>query len=169
MMQGSRIFTIATAMVVFLAVAFTPLVPLMLEYYGETNIYIAKTIVGLLTLGAGFAFASALLNKEPKPKEGRLNIKVVPIVAGAAIVAIAWYTDLPQWIADWTGTTSIIGEAYNDLISAGVRIWTSVLTLIGVFIIKLGIRRKKEVYVKEPKKGERSQLLDNIQMMGREY
>jgi O-antigen/teichoic acid export membrane protein len=168
-MQG-RFFTLITAMVVFLVIAFTPIVPVMLHYYGNDNVWLAKTLIGLITLGAGMTFAKALFNKEEQKKEGKLRIKLVPIIAGAVVIALSWYTGLPEMLADWTGTSQAIEENAAEFVTVGIRLWTSVLTIIGVFLIRFGFTRQKEVYVKEPKKKENgeSQTMQQIQAWGNE-
>jgi hypothetical protein len=171
-MQG-RFFTLITAMVVFLIVAFTPIVSIFLEYYGITDIFIHKTAIGLIVLGAGWTFGKALLNREPAKKEGKLKFKPILIIIGIALVAICWYTELPQLIAEYTGTTSFLDEQTS--LPVGVRLWTSLITLIGVFLIKLGIYHQKEVYVMNPtssgKKEEKgnSQIYENVRKMNDEY
>lgn len=170
-MQG-RFFTLITAMVVFLIVAFTPIVSIFLEYYGITDIFIHKTVIGLIVLGAGWSFGKALLNKEPVKKEGKLKVKPLLIIIGIALIAVCWYTELPQLIAEYTGTTSFLEEQTS--LPVGVRLWTSLITLIGVFLIKLGIHRQKEVYVMNPatpgKKEEKgySQIYENLKKMNEE-
>lgn len=168
-MQG-RFFTLITAMVVFLIVAFTPIVSIMLEHYGITDIFIHKTVIGLIVLAAGWSFIRALLNKEPVKKDGKLKLKPLFIIAGVALVAICWYTDLPQILAEYTGTTSFFEEQTS--LPVGVRLWTSLITLIGVLLIKLGIYHQKEVYVLNQMKKEEnggSQIYENINKMNKEY
>ena len=165
-MQG-RFFTLLTAMVVFLVVAFTPVVPVMLHYYGIDNVWAAKTLIGLITLGAGLSFAKAVFNKEDQKKEGKLRIKLVPVIIGGILIAVSWYTGLPELLAEWTGTSEVIEENAAEFVTVGIRLWTSLLTMLGVFIIRFGISRQKEVYVKEPKdkknNAEQSQTMQQIQ------
>ena len=149
-MQG-RFFTLLTAMVVFLVVAFTPVVPVMLHYYNIENMWIAKTLIGLITLGAGLTFSKALFNKEEQKKEGKLRIKLLPVIIGCVLIALSWYTGLAELLADWTGTNQVIEENAAEFVTVGIRLWTSVLTILGVFIIRFGFSRQKEVYVKDPK------------------
>ena len=168
-MQG-RVFTLITAMVVFLVVAFTPIVSLMLEYYNITDIFIHKTAVGLIVLGAGWIFGKALFNKEDQKKEGKLKYKPILIIAGVALIAICWYTELPQMLADYTGTTSLFDDTTS--LPIGVRLWTSLISLIGILLIKFGIYHQKEVYVMNPQKreeGGNNKLYENINKMNEEY
>jgi amino acid transporter len=167
-MQG-RIFTLITAMVVFLVVAFTPIVPLMLGYYGIDNIFIVKTCIGIIVLGAGWMFGTALFNKDDiKKKEGKLKYKPFMILVGIALIALSWYTSVPEMLSEYTGTSEIVQE--NIILPVGIRIWTSILSLIGIIFIKLGIYRQKEVFVMNPKEEkENSQLYETIQKMDGEY
>ena len=165
--MNGRIFTIITAMVVFLVVAFTPIVPLMLSNYGIEDILIIKTIIGVLTLAAGYVFASALFNREDKEKKGVLHLRLIPLIIGVIIIATSWYTGLPEWIADTTGTNAAMENGgAEELITVGVRIWTSVLTLGGITLIRFGIYRKEEIQMVEPKKdGDRSPVIESIERM----
>ena len=167
-MQG-KIFTLITAMVVFLVVAFTPIVSLMLEHYGITDIFIHKTAIGLIILATGLVFGKTLFNKEDKKKEGKLRYKPIMIAAGTILIGICWYTDLPQMIAEYTGTIELFEETTS--LPVGVRLWTSLITLIGVLLIKFGIYRQKEVYVMNPQQKEegRNKLYENINKMNEEY
>lgn len=167
-----RFFTLITAMVVFLIVAFTPIVSLFLEFYGITDIFIHKTAIGIIVLGSGWTFGRALLNKEPKKKEGKLKLKPIFIIIGVALIAICWYTELPQILAEYTGTTSFFEE--QTTLPVGVRLWTSFITLIGVLLIKLGVYHQKEVYVMNQTKGkkeenDRSIIYEDIRKMNEEY
>jgi amino acid transporter len=167
-----RFFTLITAMVVFLIVAFTPIVSIFLEFYGITEIFIHKTVVGLIVLASGWTFGKALLNREPKRKEGKLKLKPIFIIIGIVLIAICWYTELPTMIAEATGTNSLLEE--QTTLPVGVRLWTSLITLVGVFLIKLGIYHQKEVYVmnnKSSKKEEngKSQIYNELVKMNEEY
>jgi amino acid transporter len=171
-MQG-RFFTLITAMVVFLIVAFTPIVPVMLHYYGIQDIWVAKTCIGLITLVAGITFVKALLNREKQNKDGKFQFKLIFVIIGCAVILVSWYTILPEYLADLTGTSQFIGENNEEFLPVGIRVWTSLLTLMGVLIIKLGIERQTEVYVKEPKekkkkKSDPSQAMQQVQAWDKE-
>ena len=153
-MRG-RLFTIVVAMVVFLLVAFTPIVSLMLQYYGVTDAFLVKTVIGLLTLGCGYFFVSAILNRDKKPKEGERAYRVIPLLIGAALIMLAWYTDLPSWLAEITGTNHYLATEVKELVPIGTRIWVSVLTLLGIVLIKVGFYRTKE----EDQKGKKTKKI----------
>jgi hypothetical protein len=166
--MNGRLFTIIVAMIVFLVVAFTPIVPLMLTHYGYGNELIARTVIGLLTLGAGYAFAVALLNREPKERDGSIHFRIIPMLAGIAVVLLAWYTDLPKYLADWTGTANYFKDTAEALVPVAVRLWVSILTWIGVIVAKFGIYWQEEVEMveaKSTKKKKRSEVLDQIDEM----
>ena len=163
--MNGRLFTIITAMVVFLVVAFTPIVPLMLSHYGYGNELFARTVIGLLTLAAGYAFAVALLNREKKERDGSMHLRIIPLLAGVAVVLLAWYTDLPKYLADWTGTTKYLADTSGALVPMAVRLWVSILTWMGVLVAKFGIYWQEEVEMvegKKEKKRKKSEVLDQI-------
>ena len=172
--MNGRIFAIITSMIVFLLVAFTPIVSLMLTHYGVTDAFAIKTVIGLLTLACGYFFVSALLNREREPKEGERGYRLVPLFVGLAIIMITWYTDLPLWLADWSGVNHYLAGGAKELVPIGTRIWVSILTLIGILLIKLGFYRTKEEDAgrgKKKKIGKRQSdeddgLYDTISDMG---
>ena len=174
--MNGRFFTIVVAMIVFLLVAFTPIVSLMLTNYGVTDAFVVKTFIGLITLGCGYFFVTALLNREKKIKEGRLAYRIVPMIAGVALIMLAWYTDLPSWISDATGTNGYLAGSVQELVPVGTRIWVSIFTFLGVLLIKIGIYRKtEEIEAKGKKKKigkgkteDDEQLYDTISDMGDE-
>jgi len=170
--MNNRLSVIIIAVVIFLTVSFTPIVPLMLQHYGISDIFIIRTVIGLLTLAAGWMFAGAIINSE-KEREGTVHFRLILLIVGVAIVLLAWYTDLSKWVSDFTGTTKYLQETNPVLIDVGHRIWVSLLTLIGVILIKFGVYWQEEVEMVESKKGKkeknkkgRSQVLDQIDDYG---
>jgi hypothetical protein len=146
----------------------------MLGHYGINDAFIIKTVIGLLTLCCGYFFVSALLNREKKPKEGVRSLRMVPLLIGAGLILITWYTDLPAYVSSLTGTDRFLAGNLKELVPIGTRIWVTVLTLSGVLLIKLGFYRedisKKEKKRNKKGKGEEddSKLYDTIDEMGKE-
>ena len=108
------------------------------------------------------------MNREPKERDGSIHFRIIPMLAGVAIVLLAWYTDLPKYLADWTGTTNYFKDTAEALVPVAVRLWVSILTWIGVLVAKFGVYWQEEVEMVESKKGKkkkRSDVLDQIDEM----
>lgn len=147
-MGNERLIIASICAAGFLIVAFTPIVPIMLKTYDITNIYIIKATIGLLTLTCGWGVIWSLFRKENEVKtrkEGKLRFRPVLMVAGILLIGVAWFTDVPLWLSDWTGlstTFSYNGETLNG--GVGLRIWTSVLTGIGIVCLRFSTYREKQ-------------------------
>ena len=134
----------------FLLVAFTPIIPLMLHHYSIDNTYIVKASIGVVTLICGYGIYFGFFKKENllgKSKEGKIRIRIVLLSFGVICICIAWFTGLPNWLADITGLSNTFvygGELING--GLGTRIFVSFLTAIGIILIKMSIIRKKYVF-----------------------
>lgn len=170
-MQERNIIAII-CIVFLLVVAFTPFVPVMLETFGYNNIYVERACVGGLSLLCSWGFIWAVFRKDDiiKPKkEGKLHLKPGFLVAGAALVAIAWFTDLPLWIAQWTGTDTIV-EFSNEVMTGGLmhRVFTSMLTASGVLLIRYKSFYREDNIVAEKSPAERELTYRKLLNYGRE-
>jgi len=157
-MQERNIIAII-CLVFLLIVAFTPFVPIMLESMGYNNIYVERACVGVLSLTCSWGFIWAVFKKDDiiKPKkEGKLHMAPIFLITGAALVVVAWFTDLPLWITQWTGTDSIV-EFSNEVMTGGLmhRVFTSLLTSAGVLLIRYKAFYREDNVVAEKSLAER--------------
>ena len=67
------------------------------------------------------------------------------LIAGIAVICIAWFTDVPLWLSNWSGLNEVFVFS-NDIMEGGfgMRIFLSLFTAIGVLLIKYSTFRDKE-------------------------
>lgn len=150
----------------FLIVAATPVIPLLLHNYDlDDNDYFVKAIVGVITLICGYGILWGFFKKEnrmPKSKEGKLRIRMVLVILGVVFICLAWFTNLPNWIAENSGFETSF-ESDGEIIYGGLgtRIFVSALTAAGVVCLKFSTRREKQVYAKtETSASDYERMLD---------
>jgi hypothetical protein len=139
----------------FAIITFTPVIPLMLNNYGIDNIIYIKAVIGMLSLACGYAIAYGFLFKSDKPpssKEGKLKVNLILMIIGLILITLAWISNLPQMLADFSGLgeTFDFGDDLGMPGGLGVRIFTSLLTVIGVLLIKLSMKRETHVVARLP-------------------
>jgi cytochrome bd-type quinol oxidase subunit 1 len=132
----------------FLIVAFTPIVPLLLHTYDIDNEYVIKAIIGVISLICGYGMIWGLYKKEnqvKEKKEGKMHVRIITLLIGITIIALAWFTDLPLMVAEYTGLSDTFthdGETLKG--GLGLRLFTTVFTATGVFMVKYSFYRRKE-------------------------
>ena len=131
----------------FCVIAITPIIPLMCSSYGIDNIFMIKALIGLLSLVCGYAIVYGFFKREslaPKTKEGELTIRWILMLIGIGIVILAWFSNLPQMLAEYAGLASTFdyGESTGLQGSIGVRLFTSALTAAGIILCRISITRE---------------------------
>jgi len=132
--------------IAFLFIAFTPVVPVMLNHYGMNNIFLVKAVIGMLTLVCGWGMMWGFFKKqgeEKTKKDGKIRVKPVFLFIGVLIISLSWFTGLPSWLSNISGleTTFDFGTDTGLEGGIGTRIFTSLLTAVGVLFIKFSLRR----------------------------
>ncbi len=133
----------------FIIIAFTSIVPVMLHQYGIDNAFVVRAAVGVSSLICGYAVLWGFFKKEnqiKQKKEGKRHLRPIMLIAGVIFVALAWFTDVPLWIADYTGlsqTFTYSGEILQG--GLGLRLSTSALTAVGVLFVRFSTYREKEI------------------------
>jgi len=122
----------------------------MLHNYGIDSIFVIKAIIGILSLICGWGVIYGFFKKEQQfkpPKEGRIRIRVVMLLIGIGIVGLAWFSHLPLMLADWTGLSNTFDFGGETGLQGGIgtRIFTSILTALGIIICRFSIKREKQV------------------------
>ena len=150
----------------FLIIALTTTIPVILHIYGIDDVFAIKASVGLLTMLCGYGILWGFFKKESpfkQKKEGKIQLRLIPFFIGLIIIAIAWFSDIPLFLADWTGlsqTFTYDGETLNG--GLGTRLWTSFFTCIGVLLIKFSFYRHKVLTTQQQPTAEAySRALDN--------
>jgi len=131
----------------FCVIAITPIIPLMCSSYGIDNIFMIKALIGLLSLVCGYAIVYGFFKREslaPKTKEGKLTIRWILMLIGIGIVILAWFSNLPQMLAEYAGLASTFdyGESIGLQGGIGVRLFTSALTAAGIILCRISITRE---------------------------
>jgi len=134
----------------FAVIALTPIVPIMFQNYAVDNIYIIKAAIGFFSLMCGYAVIYGFFKKEspfPTKKEGKLRLMPIFMIAGVAIIALAWFSNLPQICSDYTGLAKTFSYGGETGLQGGigVRVFTSILTAVGVLLCRFSFRREKRV------------------------
>jgi len=149
-MEERLIIAIASGLA-FIIVALTPVVPISLYYYDINNIYITKAMVGLLTLFFGYGVIWALRGKKEntkiKDKDGKMHLRLPLLAIGLVAIGIAWFTTVPDIMASSAGLSNVFTYKGDELTGGiGVRIFTSMLTGIGILCIRFSTFRDKSDY-----------------------
>lgn len=132
----------------FLLVAFTSIVPVTLNSYEITNVFIVKATVGFLSLICGYMVVWGLFHSEHKvkqPREGKLRLRPLFLVVGIFLICVAWFTNIPLFIAEFTGLSNTFDYG-GELLQGGIgtRIFVSIFTGFGVLFIRFAWYRRKE-------------------------
>lgn len=139
----------------FLIISFTPVIPLMLHNYGIDNVVAIKALVGIFSLICGYAVLYGFFKKEREDtskREGKLKIRFVLLIVGVLIIILAWFSNIPVWLSNLTGLGETFDFGGETSINGGigVRIFTSMLTAIGILLCKFSFKREKQVIAKIP-------------------
>jgi len=159
----------AVSAVGFLLVAFTPVIPLLLHNYDVTNEYLIKASVGMASLVCGYGVLWGFFksdNKIPKSKEGKVRIRLIFVFLGIICICLAWFTNLPNYLSDETGLDQTFeSEGVTVYGGIGTRIFVSLITGIGVILIKFAVYREKHVIAKAagPSPGEYERMFEGGQ------
>lgn len=168
--MSERLIVSAVGIVGFIFVAFTSVVPVMLHQYGIDNIYIVKAAIGFATLFFGYLVLWGLLKRENRikiKKDGKRHLRPIVLIAGIVFVALAWFTDVPVWLADYTGLAQTFdygGEILQGGI--GLRVMVSALTGLGVLLVKFSVYREKDGSLGRDDEAKYYEMLDGTKDKG---
>jgi predicted nucleic acid-binding Zn ribbon protein len=134
----------------FCVITLTPIVPLTLNNYGVESGAVVKTVIGILSMICGYAILHGFVFKGDNvkmKKEGRMRVRIGILMFGIIIIVLAWLSNIPTWLSDLTGLSDKFdwGNEIGIVGGVGVRIFTSLMSIIGVFLCKLSIKREKHV------------------------
>ena len=137
----------------FLIISFTPVIPLMLHHYGIESMIAVKAFVGIFSLVCGYAIIYGFFKKERpdgSKKEGKIRIRMIMMMIGIIIILLAWFSNIPVWLSNISGLGETFDFGGETGISGGigVRIFTSILTAVGILICRFSIKREKQVIAK---------------------
>ena len=149
-MNRERTLIAGVCAILFVIFAFTPVIPLLLDTYEIDNTFADRAAVGLATLLCSIGFAWSVFSNpekraQKKQMEGKTHIKMYLIFIGIALIAIAWFTNIPLWLSEMTGLDTIFTYS-NDTMEGGVgtRVMTSVFTGIGVLCFRFSTFKEKD-------------------------
>lgn len=166
--MAERNIVAVVSVVGFVIVAFTPIVPLLLDSYGINNIYAVKAAIGLISLLCSYGLFWSLFRQSGEKKtkkDGKLHMRPIFLIAGIAVICIAWFTDVPLWISGWTGLNNIY-TFQNEVMEGGLgtRLMVSLLTAAGVLLIRFSTFRDDPGYNRPAvDEGSYNNMLDNNQ------
>jgi len=138
-------------LIIILIIAFTPIIAWFVTSLGlnseDWGKYVIRGLTGVITyIAAVYAISGLREPKQKVEKEGKVTVHYYMLIAGIAIIAVAWFTDISELLITTFGLQwefEIGGTVYANT-SIPARLFTSLFTFLGALLIKNSIKRKRD-------------------------